>query len=598
MPQEIVGCQRIWFGCLPLIFNDLQPAEPCVILRAEGGAVLKLLRISNIAVVSAVEIEFGPGLNLLTGETGAGKSILVDALSLLLGARASAEMLRTGETQGAVEAVMEAPALLKALEARALPTEGDEVILRRDVSASGKTRASVNGALVPVTLLRDLMLPCLEIHGQHDHRGLLDPETHLALLDGEAGLEALAESVAERHRERARIQGELQALRGDRRELERRREMLEFQAREIEAAALLSGEEEELRAEKAVQQNAGRLRELSEQAYALLYEDDGAALARLRQVYRKLEDLAGIDPRFKPSLDARDGLLAPLEELARELRDYREGVEATPGRLDAIETRLALVERLKKKYGASLQDVIAFGARCREELGQLTSPEEREALLARELQAASSDFAKRALELSQKRRAAAKSLSGRMERELAELAMEKTRFQVGFEPESARAEDESTWSERGLERGEFLLSPNPGEALRPLAKIASGGELSRILLALESVGSRAGGRRTLVFDEVDAGIGGRVAEVVGRRLRALAERHQVLCVTHLPQVAALAEQHFVVRKKVERSRTLTEVELLDDGGRVEELARMLAGESVTDAARRHAREMVKQGVRS
>lgn len=558
--------------------------------------VLKLLRISNIAVISGVEIEFGPGLNLLTGETGAGKSILVDALSVLIGGRASSELVRTGESEGAVEGVLEAPPLALALEARGLPRDGDEVILRRDLSATGKGRATVNGALVPVSLLRELVEPCVEIHGQHDHRGLLDAESHLQVLDEHAGLQQLAEEVGERHRERAGLESELAGLRRDLRELERRREMLEYQAREVEAASLTEGEEAALRGEKAVQANASRLRALSEEAYALLYEDDQAALARLTQVYRKLEELASIDPRFQGQLEARDGLMAPLEDLALQLRDYKESVQASPARLDEIEARLALIERLKKKYGASLSEVIAFGARCRDELTELASPEAREARLAQALAAAGERYQKRALELSLGRRAAAADLAKRMQAELAQLAMEKTRFRVGFEPETARPDDQSTWTERGLERAEFLLSPNPGEELRPLAKIASGGELSRILLALESAGSRGGARRTLVFDEVDAGIGGRVAEVVGRRLRALALRHQVLCVTHLPQIAALAEDHFVVRKRVERGRTLTEVEQLGGDARVEELARMLAGETVTDAARRHAREMVKQAV--
>ena len=560
--------------------------------------MLKLLRISNIAVISGVEIEFGPGLNLLTGETGAGKSILVDALSLLIGGRASSELVRTGEAEGAVEGVLEAPPLVKALLARGLPVEGQEVILRRDLSAAGKGRASVNGALVPLSLLRDLVEPCVEIHGQQDHRGLLDAESHLRLLDEQAGLERVALDVGERQRERVRLESELAALRRDRRELERRREMLEFQAREIAAASLAPGEEEALRADKAVQANAGRLRALSEEAYALLYEDDGAALSRLKQAYRKLEELASIDPRFAGHVLARDGVVAPLEDLALQLRDYKESVEASPGRQDEIEARLATLERLKKKYGASLAEVIAFGARCRDELQQLASPEESEARLTQDLAAASEQYRKRALELSKGRRAAAIDLAARMEAELSELAMEKARFRIGFEPETARPDDQSTWTERGLECGEFLLSPNPGEELRPLAKIASGGELSRILLALESAGSRGGPRRTLVFDEVDAGIGGRVAEVVGRRLRTLAARHQVLCVTHLPQIAALAEDHFVVKKRIERGRTLTEVEQLDADARVEELARMLAGETVTEAARRHAREMVKQAIGS
>jgi DNA repair protein RecN (Recombination protein N) len=560
--------------------------------------VLKLLRISNIAVVSAVEIEFGPGLNLLTGETGAGKSILVDALGLLLGGRASADMLRTGEASGAVEGVLQTPALSSALEAHGIPQDGEDVIVRRDVSATGKGRASVNGALVPVSLLREILEPRVEIHGQHDHKGLLEPESHVDLLDQHAGVGRLARDVAERHRARVRLLSELEALRKDRRELMRRREMLEFQAKEIEAARLAEGEEQELRAQKAVQANATRLRALAEEAYALLYEQDGAALQGLKQVYRKLEELAGIDARFRAASDAGDGVLAPLDELARELRDYRGTIEASPGRLDEIETRLALLERLKKKYGASVQEVLAFGARCREELEKLESPEAREAQLDGELKTAAEGYKKAAVELSKLRREAGAELAERVLHELKQLALEKARFRMAFDPEPARPDDPETWGERGLERGEFLLSPNPGEELRPLARIASGGELSRILLALESVASRGGDRRTLVFDEVDSGIGGRVAEVVGRRLRTLAARHQVLCVTHLPQVAALADSHFVVRKRVERGRTVTEVEQLDEEARVEELARMLAGETVTESARRHAREMMKQAVRS
>ncbi len=559
--------------------------------------MLKLLRISNIAVVSAAEIEFGGGLNLLTGETGAGKSILVDALGLLLGGRASSEMIRTGEATGAVEGVLQMAVLSSALEAHGLPRD-EETIVRRDVSATAKGRASVNGALVPLSLLRELLEPCVEIHGQHDHKGLLEPETHLTLLDEHAGLLRLASDVAERHRERARLESELEALRRDRRELARRREMLEFQSREIEAARLSAGEEEELRAQRAVQANAERLRALSEEAYALLYDDDRAALPGLKQVYRKLEELASIDPRFRGAPDSRDAVVLPLEELALQLRDYRGTVEASPGRLDEIESRLTLIERLKKKYGASLGEVLGFAARCRDELAELGAPEVREAQLEQALATAAERYAKAALELSKKRRTAAAELAERVVAELKQLALEKARFRMAFEPDPARPDDRSTWTERGFERGEFLLSPNPGEELRPLAKSASGGELSRILLALESVGSRGGESRTLVFDEVDSGIGGRVAEVVGRRLRTLASRHQVLCVTHLPQIAALADAHFVVRKRVERGRTLTEVEQLDDLARVEELARMLAGETVTESARKHAREMMKQSVRS
>ncbi|HVR71907.1 MAG TPA: DNA repair protein RecN [Vicinamibacteria bacterium] len=560
--------------------------------------MLKLLRINNIALVTNAELELGKGLTLLTGETGAGKSILVDALGLVLGARASSDLVRTGADRAVVEAVIESDRARDALERLGLPADEDEVIVRREVHASGKGRASVNGALVPATVLRDLAPFLAVIHGQHEPRGLLDPDTHLDVVDHHAGVDRGA--VGEEHRRLRKVEAEIDALERDRREAERRREMLEYQAGEIERAAVRSGEEEALRAEKAVQANAGKLAALSSEAYALLYEDDGAALARLRQAYRKVEELSLIDRRFQAYLDGREAVVAPLDELALFLRDYQETVQIVPGRLDEIEARLALIERLKRKYGATEDEVLAFAERCRAELQRLASPEETRRALEQERGAAAERYLDLAKALSKKRRTAAKDLEKKVEAELALLAMEKTRFRVRFDPDIPLADpaDTSAWTEKGLEAAEFLLSPNPGEELRPLARIASGGELSRILLALESVATLDARGQTLVFDEVDAGIGGRVAEVVGRKLRAMAERHQVVCVTHLPQIASMADTHYVVRKRTERGRTLTELQRLDDGERVEEVARMLGGETVTDTARRHAREMVRQAARA
>ena len=556
--------------------------------------MLKLLRISNIALVASAELQLGPGLTLLTGETGAGKSILVDALGLVLGARASAELVRTGADRAVVEAVIESESAREALERLGLPADEDEVIIRREVQASGKGRASVNGALVPAHTLRDLAPFLAVVHGQHEPQGLLDPDTHLDLVDAHAGAERTG--VAEAHGRLREIDAQLDALRHDRREAERRREMLEYQAAEIEKASLRSGEEDELRAEKAVQANAGRLAALSSEAYALLYEDDGAALARLRQAYRKVEELSSIDRRFQAHLQGREAVVAQLDELALFLRDYQEGLQVIPGRLDEIEARLAVIERLMRKYGATEEDVLAFADRCNAELKRLASPEQTQRMLEQERAGAAKQYLELAAVLSKERRTAAKDLEKRVEAELVQLAMEKTRFRVRFDPDIplTDAADSSGWTERGLETAEFLLSPNPGEELRPLARIASGGELSRILLALNSVATLDGQGRTLVFDEVDAGIGGRVAEVVGRKLRAMAARHQVLCVTHLPQIASLADTHYLVRKRTERGRTTTELQRLQDGERVEEVARMLGGETVTDTARKHAREMVKQ----
>lgn len=560
--------------------------------------MIKWFKINNIALVASAELELSDGLTLLTGETGAGKSILVDALGLLLGGRGSPELIRTGQEQAVVEGLLESGSAGAWLEAHGLPVEGDEIVIRRELNASGKGKATVNGALVPLGVLRELGQRLVTIHGQHEPQGLLDADTHLGLLDSHAGLDT-SEVAALFQRLRA-IDGELDALRKDRRDWERRREMLEFQATEIEQAALQPDEEESLRSEKRVQANAGRLATLAAEAYGSLYEDEGAALGRLTQVYKRVDELAAIDVRFGEYAAGRAGVLAPLEDLSYFLRDYREGLQVTPGRLDDIEARLALVERLKKKYGSTVEEVLAFGARCRSELGPAGSADEREKALGEERATVAQRYFARASELSRKRRAAARDLQKRVEAELGQLAMERTRFRVQFEPDlpPADATDSSSWGAHGIEGAEFLLSPNPGEDLRPLARIASGGEMSRILLALNAASGLEAQDKTLVFDEVDTGIGGRVAEVVGRKLRTIAERHQVLCVTHLPQIASLAESHLAVSKRIDKNRTIAEVRALDEEAHVEEVARMLGGETITETARRHAREMVKQGLRA
>lgn len=557
--------------------------------------MIKFLKINNIALAARIELELGEGLTLLTGETGAGKSLLVDALGLLLGARASSELIRTGEESAQVEAIVEAPAALPLLEARGLPIDGPEIVLRRDVSLTGKGRATVNGALVPLTVLRELAPHLATIHGQHEPQGLLDPATHLGLVDAFAGLDSAG--LTDAHRALRQAEAALAALQRDRRERERRVETLRFQLDEIDRAALQPREDDELRLEKLRCQNAGRLAGLCSEAYALLYEDEQAVVARLGLVYRRIEELEGYEPRFEEHREAGKEIRARLEDLAFFLRDYSEGIEANPARLDEIETRLALIERLKRKYGASVDEVLAFAEECRGELRDLDAPEEHEARLRQAREAAAETYLRLAREVSQRRRAAASELERRVEAELGLLAMERTRFRVKFAPDDpAAASDSSTWTERGLEDAEFLLAPNLGEDPRPLARIASGGELSRILLALTAAADLDGAGRTLVFDEVDAGIGGRVAEVVGRKLRDLARRHQVLCVTHLPQIAAFAQGHLAVRKRVGRGRTVTEVVRLDSGARVDEIARMLGGEVVAESARRHAEEMLRHSL--
>jgi DNA repair protein RecN (Recombination protein N) len=554
--------------------------------------MLKLLKINNIALVRSVEIELGPGLTLFTGETGAGKSILVDALGLLLGERASTDLIRTGEEKAVVEGIVESRELGLLLESRGIPVDGGEVVLRREIQASGKGKATVNGVLVPTLTLRELAPAFATLHGQNDAQGLLDPETHLLVLDHHAHLETEAALLREPYRRLREVETAIEALLRDRSEAERRRELLRFEIDEIEKAALKPGEEESLRQEKTLQANAGRLASLSGEAYALLYEEEGAVLSRLGAIYRKIEELAQIDPRFQPHLEARGAITAQIDDLALFLRDYREGVSVVPGRLDAIESRLATIERLKRKYGGSIEAIIARGQALRDELGDGGSVEDQVQALEKERARLRTEYRTRAEALSRKRRTAARDLEEKVQKELALLAMEKTRFQVSFSAPG----DPSTWGERGLETAEFLLSPNAGEELRPLARIASGGELSRILLALKSVSNPDASGKTLIFDEVDAGIGGAVAEVVGRKLKSMTPDHQVLCITHLPQIASLADTHLKVTKREVHGRTVTEVKVLSKDDRVDEIARMLGGETITEAARRHAREMVKSHV--
>jgi DNA repair protein RecN (Recombination protein N) len=562
--------------------------------------MIKSLKISNIAVVAEASLELQGGFTILTGETGAGKSILVDALGLILGARASAEAIRTGEARAVLEALVDLPSAEVVLGALGLPADGTEVVIRREILASGKGRATVNGAMASLNVLRDLGAHLAHIHGQHEPQGLLNPASHLFRLDAHARLDGDLGAIAGAFGAWKQTVTALDDLRRDRRETERKRETLEFQAGEIEKAGLATGEEEELRREKTVLANVGRLATLAQESYALLFEEEGAVLGALGQIQKRLNDLIAIDPALAPAVEGLPALRAQLDDVALALRDYRERLSVSPGRVDEIESRLAVIERLKKKYGASVDEVIAFGRQCRDQLVSLGSPEDQERVLEERRLVLEEEFLVAARRVSGARRRAALTLEKKVQAEFRQLAMERTEFKVRFEPETTAAAeaDPATWTASGLETAEFMISANPGEDLRPLARIASGGELSRAMLALMSAANLEGPDVALVFDEADAGIGGGVAEVVGRKLKAMAARHQILCVTHLPQIASLADHHFVVQKRVERGRTVTLVKELSEAGRVEEIARMLGGEVVTERARDHAREMLNQSLSS
>jgi DNA repair protein RecN (Recombination protein N) len=539
--------------------------------------MLRFLGIEHLAVIDALELELQPGLNVLTGETGAGKSILVEAVGLLLGGRASPDLIRTGEETATIQALFEQPG-------------GDELIVRREITQQGRSRAFVNGSLVTAAALKELGNRLVDLHGQHEHQALLDPDTHLDLLDRYAGLDGDREQVATAFAGRQEIVDALAEVRRREQDVSARADLLRFQLAEIERAALKPGEDEELCVTRQILSSADKVQRLCAESYASLYESDEAVLAGLGHVWRRVADLAAIEPRFAAYLAARDGIKSQLEDLATFLRSYAAGIDASPARLQEVEDRLALLERLKRKYGPALADVIARAGGIRNDLASLDETGVRVAELERQSSDATAGYLAAATSLSAARQHAAPRFARAFEAQLADLAMERTRFEVRFE--SPEAAGEGSWGARGIDRAEFYVSPNPGEDLRPLARIVSGGELSRMMLGLKTLASTDTPGKTLIFDEVDAGIGGRVADAVGSKLRALGNGFQVLCITHLPQIAAYGGTHFQIVKTVKRQRTLTEVERLAGETRVEELARMIGGARVTEHTRASAREML------
>jgi DNA repair protein RecN (Recombination protein N) len=536
--------------------------------------MLRFLGVRNLAVIERLEVEFESGVNVLTGETGAGKSIIVQAIDLLVGGRASADLVRTGEDGATVQAIFERAG-------------GRETIVRREISASGRSRAFIDDALATTSALRELGATLVDLHGQHEHQALLDPAEHVAVLDDFAAHDDRAAGVAAAFDRWRGADAALARTQLDDREKRARIEIASFQLQEIDRVDPRAGEDDALEAERVVLANADRISRLSSEAYASLYEREDAALSSLAVVWKRLADLSALDARFAPYVDQRDEIKSRLEDLAFFLRSYSAGPDA-PERLQAVEDRLALLERLKKKHGASLDAVLDRQRVLRDELAELGAGEERAAELDSRAREARASFTSAAGELSALRKAAARTLAKALEADLAELAMPRARVDVRV----VEIRTPDRWTSRGTDDVEFFFSPNPGEDLRPLAKIASGGELSRVMLALRTMARHDEPGRTLVFDEVDAGIGGAAADAVGARLQALGRRHQVLCITHLPQIAARAGVHFQTTKHVRGGRTLTSLVRLDDSGREGELARMIAGATVTPQVLASARDLL------
>jgi DNA repair protein RecN (Recombination protein N) len=545
------------------------------------------LIITNFAIIDRLHVAFGPGFNILTGETGAGKSIIIDAVGLLLGDRARPDLIRTGEETATVEAVVDIslhPELRREL-AEAGFEEDDEMVIKRVISRSGKNRIYINGSLATLTQLQGWSGRLMSIYGQHEHQSLQRPDTHLALLDRFAGLEEILEVYRRHYQEVRQLAERLRQLEEAERERQQRLDILTYQSREIAEAGLNAGEDDELSAERLRLQNAERLAAAARGGYDFLYGEEGAVNERLEAVAADLEGVAAVEPLLGQLAETIRTSLYALEDVATQLRDYAGRIAFEPGRQNEVEERLALFAKLKRKYAPTLEGILEYRSAIDREIEDLTDLDAARTGVRKNLEAVRGKLEERGADISRLRRDGARELCRKAEAELKELAMPRARFEVRLTPLSEPGS-------RGLEQGEFFLAPNPGEEPKPLARIASGGELSRIMLALKRAAPEGDGVSTLIFDEVDAGIGGVAATAVGEKLRGASAGRQVLCITHLPQVAAFADRHYRVEKREEGGRTITGLSLLGGDERIREMARMLGGARVTERTLEHARELI------
>jgi DNA repair protein RecN (Recombination protein N) len=567
--------------------------------------VLAELRLENYAVIDNVVIEFASGLNLLTGETGAGKSILIDALGLLLGEKASSDVIRTGAERAVVAAVFEsdgaaARSIEGILETNGLDAENGSLILRREIAPGGKGRVFINNQPATVAVLKQIAPHLAVIHAQNESIINFDAAARQELLDAYAGVELKDVSAAFAHWKQ--IRGRIADLEQDEQDRMRLLDLWNFQCREIEEARLRAGEDaqedEQLEAEKRVLANAEKIYGAAINAFDLLYEGNASTSSSLRAAQKHLEELVRYEPKFQEALAALESARISVEDVGATLRDYAGGIQASPERLAEIEERLALLDRLKRKYGPTLGQTIAFGEDTRRKLSEMENKDQVLLELRAQLAVAGDDYRKAARSVSRKRLEAGKKLEKLVEAEINDLAM-RASFRIAIE----ESEDEQHWTSSGINQVIYRITTNAGETMRPLEQIASGGELSRVMLALKAsveAGTNPAGKkkvaaaqRTLVFDEIDTGIGGRAAEAVGKKLKALSRGNQVLCVTHLPQIATFADHHYLIEKRETAGRAKTTVRQISGEERTEEVARMLSGATLTETSRKHAEQMIK-----
>ncbi len=570
--------------------------------------MLAELHIRDFAIISEINISFSPGFNAFTGETGAGKSIIIDALDLVLGGRASPDMVRTGASSSLIQAmfVLEGDVLREVselLESNGL-APSEELIITREISSSGRSSARINGSLVPVTLLRQLGENLVDITGQSEHLVLLRPSAQRDVLDHYAGAIDLRSEVSQLYNEIRRVRSELEALVSGQREAERRADMLRYQIEEISSAGLQPGEDEELLKRRNLLANAEKLAQLADGVYQSLYSSSTSAIDQLQQAQSLLEELVRLDNSLSSNLDMISEAVVAVEEASLDIRRYRDSIEFDPGMLEVVEERLDLINRLKRKYGATIEEILQYRDNAEAELFDIENSDEKIKKLETQLENLRQQLAQKAKALSSIRSKAAKDLGKKIERELNDLLMTNARIEIRV---SYKQPSDYSISIDGIEVGvdqtgaddiELLVSPNPGEPLKPIAKVASGGEISRIMLAIRTVLSEADNTPTLIFDEVDVGIGGRSGRIVGEKLAGLASNHQVIAITHLAQVAAYADTHFKITKVIQDDLTTTRVDKLDREGIRYELAAMLGGMPVTDRSLQSADELIDLANRS
>ena len=556
------------------------------------------LRLENYAVVDNLAVEFAPGLNLLTGETGAGKSILIDALALLLGDKASSDVIRSGADKATISAVFEVEGgaektVAQILENNGIDQEDESIILRREIAAGGKGRVFVNNQPATVAVLRQLAPFLATIHAQNESLLSFDASTRLRLLDTFANIQS--EAASEAFSRWKSIQARMDELQRDEQDRLRLLDLWTFQAREIEDAKLQPGDDERLETEKRVLANAEKIHSAAMNAFDLLYEGNASTSSSLRTAQKHIEELARYEPKFQETMATLETARISVEDVGAGLRDYAGGIEASPEHLAEVEDRLAAMDRLKRKYGPTLEAVIQHGAEVSRKLSEMENKDEVLRRLRAELAQAAEGYLVTARTISKKRYEAARKLEKLVEAEINDLAM-KSNFRI----EVSGTDEEANWTAAGFDQVLYMIATNPGEPLRQMEHIASGGELSRVMLALkasvEAASSKtrsSGSQRTLVFDEIDTGIGGRAAEAVGKKLKSLSRSNQVLCVTHLPQIATFADHHYLIEKKATGGRTRTSVHVITGEERTEEVARMLSGAKLTETSRKHAEQMLK-----